>query len=151
MKLLFLALVAALIAPAWPVQALVFEIVHPEVEQGSFEFELLNGLVLNDVDDGDARSAHEIALGYAPFAVWKSTVAIELVNPESEDVEVEAFEWENVFLLPLGGNGSSDEEQGGFALGFLAKLEVPNEGGLDKGALELGPIGEIGVGPVSIR
>ena len=29
-------------------------------------------------------------------------------------------------------------------------MEVPNEGGFDKGALELGPIGEIGVGPVSI-
>lgn len=43
----------------------VFEVIHPEIEAGGFEFESLNGVSLVDVEEGDERSAHEIALGFA--------------------------------------------------------------------------------------
>ena len=54
--------------------AQVFEVIHPEIEAGGFEFESLNGVSLVDVEEGDERSAHEIALGFA-LGVDESTVS----------------------------------------------------------------------------
>lgn len=135
--------------------AQVFEVIHPEIEAGGFEFESLNGVSLVDVEDGEERSAHEIALSYAPFSFWKPTAAIEIANPEGEDAEVEAFELENVFLLPFGtGHGDHhghDHDEGpGFALGLFVGWEVPNEGGVDESTVSFGPIGEVGIGPASV-
>lgn len=147
----------------WPIsgKAQVFEVIHPDVIEGGFEFESLNGVTLDDVEDGDERSAHEIAIGYAPTDFWKTKFAIEIANPEGEPGEYEAFEWENVFLLPFGeGHGAHDSHDHGshdhgedrfFALeavGIFAALEVPNEGGFDSGAIEVGPIAEATIGPV---
>ena len=146
----------------WPMssEAQVFEVIHPDVVEGGFEFEALNGVVLDDVDDGEERSAHEIALAYSPTDFWKTTLAIELVHARDEGVEFEAFEWENVVLLPFGGghhdghshDHSHDHGDGEFfgleALGIFAALEVPNEGGIGSGAVELGPIAEFTLGPV---
>jgi hypothetical protein len=141
---------------AWPSLATsqVFEVIHPDVVQGGFEMEFLNGMTIGDVEDGEERSAHEIALGYGVFDFWKTTLAIEIANPESESAEFEAFEWVNVFLLPFGTGhgGEHDHSEHDFvaleAVGVFAALEVPNHGGLNAGAAEIGPIAEIAIGPV---
>lgn len=147
-----------LVAAALPLPsaAQVFEVIHPDVVEGGFELEILNGVVLSDVANGDERSAHEIAIGYAPFDFWKTKVAIEIANPEKQTSEFEAFEWENVFLLPFGeGHGtrhSHDHGDHGFlaleAIGVFAALEIPNTGGIGSGAFEVGPIAEIAFGSV---
>ena len=67
-----------------------------------------------------------------------------------------------MLLLPFGEHASGDHDHGhghdhddeaffGLgALGLFVALEVPNEGGIDSGALEVGPITEVTVGPVEI-
>lgn len=153
---------AALAALVWTGQApaQVFEVIHPDVVKGGFEVEVLNGIVLDDVGTGEERSVHEIAIGYSPFSFWKTTGAIEIANPRGEAAELEAFEWENVFLLPIGGDGhghghdhdhSHGPDRSGLSLGALGlyvKLEVPNEGGIGAGGMEIGPVAEFGIGPV---
>ncbi len=151
-----LALISAFFA--CPASAQVFEVVHPEVEKGAFELEALNGVVLSDRETGEERSAHEFALGYAPTSFWMPKLALELANPEGEDVVVEAFEFENIFLLFQGGGDGHDHAHGHdhadgagrYALGFYGKLEVPNEGGIDDGAVVFGPLGEVSLGPVGL-
>lgn len=137
--------------------AQVFEVIHPDVEQGGFELESLNGVTLGNVEAGEERSAHELAFGYAPFSFWKTTVAVEFANPEGEGAKYEGFEWENVLLAPLGGHGSGhdhdhDHGDGGFfslgALGLFVALEVPNGDGINDAAIEVGPIAEFSFGPV---
>ncbi|MEM7025683.1 MAG: hypothetical protein AAF637_24340 [Pseudomonadota bacterium] len=135
--------------------AQVFEVIHPDVIEGGFEFEVLNGVVLDSVEDGEERSAHEIAIGYSPFSFWKTTFAIEIGNPENESAEFEAFEWENVLLLPFGSHAEgNDHDHGGGsffelgAVGLYVALEVPNEGGIGSGGVEVGPIAELQFGPV---
>jgi len=150
-----LATFAAITLGTSPSHAQVFEVIHPDVVERGFEFEVLNGVVLDDVEDGEERSGHEIAFAYSPTAWWKTTAAIEIANPEDEGGEFEGFEWENVFLLPFGeGHGAGhdhDHSEHGFvaleALGIFAALEVPNEGGIGSGAIELGPIAEVAIGP----
>ena len=152
----------------WPLSgaAQVFEVIHPEVDEGGFELESLNGVTLDSLEDGEERSAHEIAIGYGLTDFWKTKLAIEIVKPEGENGEYEAFEWENVFLLPFGeghgahgshghgshDHGSHDHDEGPFfaleAIGIFAALEVPNEGGFDSGAVEVGPIAEFAIGPL---
>ena len=152
---------ALLVGAASEAKAQVFEVIHPDVVRNGFEVEVLNGVRLDDVPDGEERSAHEIAIGYAPFSFWKTKFAVEIGNPEGEDAEYEAFEWENVLLLPFGehahGGGHDhghghDHGDGNFfnlgALGIFFALEVPNEGGFDSGAIEVGPIAEVSLGPV---
>jgi len=141
------------------VRAQVFEVIHPDVDRGGFEFESLNGVVTDDLETGEERSVHEIALGFAPLTWWKTTGAVEIANPEDEEAEIEAYEWENVFLLPFGqGHHDHDHDhdhgrgdRAGIrlgALGLYAALEIPNEGGLDEGELAVGPIAEVSFGPV---
>ncbi|MGF1611685.1 MAG: hypothetical protein ACFCUQ_19945 [Kiloniellales bacterium] len=137
----------------------VFEVIHPEVERGRFELEGLNGVVLDDLETGEARSAHEIAIGYAPLSFWKTKIAVEIAKPEGENAEYEAFEWENVILFPFGkhakghghDHGHDHDEFFSFgAAGLYVALEVPNEGGIDSGAIEVGPIVEMSFGPVQV-
>ncbi|MEO1161049.1 MAG: hypothetical protein AAFW74_11435, partial [Pseudomonadota bacterium] len=136
-------------------QAAIFEVVHPDVEQGETEIEVLNGVGLGSVEDGDERSVHEFAIGYGLTDIWKFTAAVELANPESENAEVEAFEFENLILLPFFGGGhdhggkESDGDHSEFTLGFYTALEVPREGGIDAGAIAFGPVFEAEVGPVT--
>ena len=136
-------------------QAQVFEIIHPDVEQGEVELEVLSGVILEDVEEGEERSAYEFAVGYGVTSFWKTTVAVEFADIDGEGLEYEAFEWENVFLLPFG-SGGHDHNHGGHesgvsleALGFYAALEVPDEGGFDSGAIVLGPLAEARFGPVT--
>ena len=144
--------------------AQIFEIIHPDVDKGGFEFESLNGVTLGSVETGEERSAHEIALGYAPLSFWKTTFAVEIANPEDEDGEYEGFEWENVLLFPFGshwngqgdahghGHGHDHDDEAAFglaALGLFFALEVPNDGGIDSGAAEFGPLVEFNLGPVN--
>lgn len=147
---------------AAPVQAQIFEVIHPEVEKGKFELEVLTGVTLSNVEEGGERSAYEFALGYAFFDFWKPTIAVELADIEGDNFVVEGFEFENVFLLATshgdeghshGGDGDESEEghgSGDFAVGLFAALEIPNEGGFDEGAVEIGPIGETTIGPVDL-
>lgn len=151
---------ALLVGAASQANAQVFEVVHPDVVRNGFELEFLNGVRLDDVPDGEEFSAHEIALGYAPFSFWKTTFAIEIANPEGEKAEYEGFEWENVLLFPIGehAHGGHDHDHGHDhgdndffslgALGVFVALEVPNEGGFNEGAVEVGPIAEVSFGPM---
>lgn len=133
--------------------AQVFEVVHPDVVENGFELEILNGASLGNVANGEERSAHEIALGYGFTDFWKSIIAIEIANPEGGAGAFEAIEWENIILLPFGEGHSHghDHSDHGFAalesVGVLLAFELPNAGGLDEGAMEIGPIAEIAIGP----
>ena len=141
-----------------PVQAQVFEVIHPDVKEGQIEFEVLNTVVLDGIAVGDERTVHEVALGYAPVDFWKTTVALELVNTRGDGGALEAFEWENVLVLPFGGHGHDDDEHdhdhndgGLFALGAVGlyfAMEVPAEVGIREGGAAVGPIAEFDIGPV---
>ena len=149
-----LAAIAAAIAFAPVAEAQVFEVIHPDVEKGQFELEALNGLGLGSIDNGEERYVLELALGYSPFSFWKTKVAVELAKPEHETAEIEAYEWENVFILPIGNAGHDHNHQGGSdgaelgPVGFYAALEIPNEGGINEGGAAFGPIAEGRIGPV---
>ncbi len=124
-------------------QAGIFEVIHPDVEQGEVEIEILNGVGLGTVEDGEERSVHEFAIGYGFTDYWKLTAAIEVANPQGENPEVEAFEFENLLLLSKGGHGEADEdgdEHHDFTLGFYTALEVPTEGGISEGGIAFGPV-----------
>lgn len=142
-----LAVVAAGSLLAAPAAAQVYEVIHPEVEQGRFELEVLNGVVVSDREEGEERAAHEIGLGYGVTSFWLPQLTLELARPEGEDYEVEAFEFENTFLI------LENEEEGGmpaYALGFYGVLEIPNEGGIDEGAFVFGPLASLEAGPVEL-
>ena len=146
---------AAAIALATPAYAQVFEVIHPEIKKGGFEFEALNGWSLANVDNGDERSAHEFAISYAPTNFWKPILAIEIANPEGASAEYEGFEWENVFLFTGGHHhGHNHDHDHGhaaeFAIGAFAALAVPNAGGIGSGKFEFGPIAEVSFGPASV-
>ena len=129
-------------------EAQVFEVIHPEATKGGFELEILSGVVLDDVDQGDERTAYEFALSYSPTNFWKTTLALEIVNTNGENGEVEGFEFENILLLPFG-NRHNDDHASSFGIesvGLYFALEVPDEGGIDSGALEIGPLVEISLG-----
>ena len=146
-------------------QAGVFEVIHPETEKGEVEIEVLNGIGLSDVDDGEERSEHEFAIGYGITDSWKLTFAVEVANPSDESAEVEGFEIESLLLLPFGGGGHNEKEDkesdehdhghghghghddhGAFTFGIFAAVEIPEEGGLSDGAVEIGPVFEAGLG-----
>ncbi|MEM7215906.1 MAG: hypothetical protein AAF423_10220 [Pseudomonadota bacterium] len=133
-------------------QAGIFEVVHPDVKQGEIEIEILNGVSLNSIDDGEERSVHEFAIGYGLTDFWKVTAAVEVANPQGDDPLVEGFEFENLLILFGGGHhhdeGESEveEEHHDFTLGFFTALEVPKEGGISEGAVEFGPVIETGIG-----
>ncbi len=156
------AFMAAVLAGAGPASAQVFELVHPELEEGGFEVEILNGFTLGGVAPGDERTAHEVAVAYAPFEFWKTTIAFEFVSIRGDGGAVEAMEWENLFLLPLGhgghghghgdGHGHAHDGDGFFSLeavGLFVGLEVPKEGGIGAGGVEIGPVAEFTLGPVT--
>ena len=84
-------------------QAGIFEVVHPDVSKGQIELEFLNGIGLNNVEDGDERSVHEFAAAYGITDYWKFTAAFEVANPRGESAEVEAIELENLIILPFFG------------------------------------------------
>ncbi|MEM8823185.1 MAG: hypothetical protein AAGF30_06210 [Pseudomonadota bacterium] len=126
-------------------QAQVFEVIHPDVEKGEFELEVLTGVTLEDVDDDEEQSAYEFSIGYGVTSFWKPTVAVEFADIEGEGFEYVGFEWENVFLLPVSGSAGNVSLE---ALGFFAALEIPDDGGFDEGAVELGPLAEFHFGPV---
>lgn len=158
------ALLAAFAAS--PATAQVYEVIHPDIQPGGFELEILNGVTLSDVETGDERAAHELAISYAPFPFWKPILAVELAKPKGEAYEVEAVEIASVFLLPFGmgaqhddhghhhghdhghHHGRGDAAGSNFALGLYTALEIPNSGGLSHGAFSLGPIAEAHLGPV---
>lgn len=155
--LVTVAVGAGLATAAGPVSAQIFEVIHPDVDRGGFELEALNGLILDDVAEGEERSAHEFALGYGVFDFWKSTLAIELANPESAPVEFEAVEWENTFILPIGSghdhahrHDAADFSHADWVVGFHTVWEIPNEGGIDDGAVAFGPIAEVIWGPLTV-
>jgi len=133
-------------------QAGIFEVIHPDVERGQTEIEILSGIAFGSVEDGEERSVHEIALGYGVTDYWKATVAIEIANPEGGSAEVEAFEFEHLLLLSKGGHGhdekddNAEEDHHGFTFGLYAALEAPLEGGISEGGLEIGPVFETELG-----
>lgn len=131
-------------------QAGIFEVIHPDVEEGQVEIEILSGVGLGSVEDGEERSVHEFAIGYSVRDYWKITAAVEVANPQGDNPEVEAFEFSN--LLILSGHGhhddgdDKDEDHHGFVLGFHTGLEIPVEGGIGQGGIEFGPVIEAELG-----
>jgi hypothetical protein len=139
----------------------IFEVIHPDVVEGGLELEALNTYFAEDVPAGEERSVHEIALGVGITSWWKTIAAFEIANPEEETAELEAFEWENVFLLWQGGGDDHaghdhghdhghGHAEGGDVFGLYAALEVPNKAGIRNGSLSLGPIAEVGLGEVTL-
>lgn len=131
-------------------QAGIFEVIHPDVDQGEIEIEVLTGVGLGTVEDGEERSVHEFAVGVGVTDFWKLIAAIEVANPEGEDAEVEAIELASLILLPIGEHDHDDEGDDGhpaFTLGLYTALEIPTEGGISEGALEIGPVIEAEIGP----
>jgi hypothetical protein len=150
-RVLFAAMALAVSTGA---QAQVFEVTHPEIEKDGFEVEMLNGFTLSDVAAGDEQSAHELAFSYTPFDWWKPTIALEIANPAGGNAEVEAFEFENVFALPFGGDhdhshghGGEDGETHVGIAGFVG-MELPNQAGLNAAEVSFGPILEVEHGPI---
>jgi len=133
-------------------RAQVFEIIEPDVEQGSVEIEMLSGVVLSEVEGDQDRSGHEFSIGYAPFSFWFSEAVIAIAKPVDEGVEYDAFEWENTFVIPLGIEDAAEgEPQDLFALegvGAYLAWEVPKEGGAGESSLTVGPIAAVRLGPV---
>jgi hypothetical protein len=146
LKHALIAVAASLVMSSASAQ--IFEVIEPDVDKGSFELEILNGVTLTNVESGEERSAHAIEIGYSPFSWWKITGAIEITNPSGENAEIDAYEWENVFLAPIG-NGNNGDGSGLRALGLFVALEVPNDGGFSRGELAVGPIAEFALGPVT--
>lgn len=135
----------------------IFEIVHPDVEEGAAEFEVLSTIILGGVGMGEERSVHELAFGFGVTDYWKPVLALEIANPRGDAPVVEAIEIGNVFIL-LGGHGHDDDDHGaddhdddhsGFTLGFFAGAELPTESDA-KPSISFGPIGEAEVGPVKL-
>lgn len=154
MKHAILPLLAAGMLFAAGAQAQVFEVIHPDIEEDGFEFEVLNGLTLSGVAVGDERSAHEIAFSYAPTSWWKPTIALEIANPRGANAEVEAFEFENVFLMPGGSEGahnhshSQAHDDGTHILaGLFVGMELPNNAGIREAEVSFGPFAEVETGP----
>lgn len=144
----------------------VFEVIHPDVKKGQIEIESLNGVGLSNVEDGEERSVHELAVGYSVTDNWKVTVAAEVANPEGASLELEAFELESVYILPFSngkkgsghnhnhnhahgehGKDKKAEKHSGWTLGIFTALELPREDTSDNGAFEIGPVVEAGFGP----
>jgi len=166
-RVLALAPVLALgagLATGWAgaAQAGPYEVIHPDIQAGGFELEWLNSVVVSKVHHGDELSEHEIGLSYAPFWFWKPKLGLEIENKRGKSAELEAFVFENVFLLPIGRNAAgarhahghghshshAHDHGDGFALGLYAALEIPNEGGMAEAEASLGPIAEFALGPV---
>lgn len=147
-----LVFAAAMLVQSASSSAQVFEVIHPDVVEGGWEIEALNGVALDDVEDGEERSVHEFAVGYGFSEFWKSTIAFELANPEGGPATVEAFEWENVLLLTPGHGHDDDDghEGGGFVFGIYGAVEIPVEGGIDNGEIAVGPVVELEAGPVTL-
>lgn len=136
-------------------QGAVLEVVHPEVERGEVEIEVLNGFGLGSVANGEERPVHEFAVGIGVTDHWKITGAVEVANPQGDNVKVEAFELENLIVLPIGGIAHAEEEEdgdrhSGLSLGLFTALEIPTEGGISEGALEVGPVIGIDIGPAEL-
>lgn len=136
----------------WPAAtaAQVFEVIHPDVTHHGFELEVLSGASLAGVATGDERAAFEIGLSYGVTDWWKTGLAVEIADPKGARLDYEATEWENVFLL-FGGHDHDDDHAGATgigAVGLYAKLEIPNSGGIDDGAIVAGPTVEARFGKV---
>lgn len=131
----------------------VFEVIELEADKGAIELEALSGIAVGGVEPGDERSAHEFAIGYGIADFWKFTFGFEVANPRDENAEVEAFEIENLFLLPFGANakGKAKSDDGfDYSLGFYSALEISREEGLDEGELALGPVFEAEFGALEL-
>lgn len=132
----------------------VFEVIHPDVRHGGLEFESLNGIALGGVQSGEERSVHELAIGYGITDFWKLGAAIEIANPKGGRAELEAFEVESLLLFPAGNAHAADtmtqNPHPDFMLGLYTALEIPREGGIDKGALAVGPVWEIEAGAAKL-
>jgi len=152
--LLAAGLVSATVLPA--TAGGIFEVIHPEVEEGQFEVELLNTVALGSVEDGEERSVHEIAFGGGLTPWWKPILAFEIANPVGESPVVEAVEVENVFILFGGHDHDEDghgehgvDERGAYTIGFYAAGEFPTDSDESVG-FSFGPIGEFSIGPATV-
>lgn len=161
-QLAAIAFITTVFSPNVVAQAGIFEVVHPDVEKGEVEIEILNGFSTDSVEDGEESSVHEIAVGYGFTDSFKFTVAAEIANPEGDSAELEAFELEALYLLPgFSGHGhddehdddhddegehDDDEKESVLTLGLFAALEAPREDGIEEGAIEFGPVFEYPLG-----
>lgn len=144
--------------------AQTFEFNEPESEAGEIELQINNGFALDefreeDAEEGATRSAHEIELQIGVTDYWSTAFAFEIENNLGGGARTHGFEWENIFVL-YSGEGDDDDDRpygapqdDGLRLkgfGLIASYEIPEEGGVNQSAIEVGPLVSIGAGPLNL-
>ncbi|AVP97765.1 hypothetical protein C7S18_11400 [Ahniella affigens] len=104
------------------------KIYHPSVERGEKEIEF-RGTWL---DEGDVYERKFILdLAYTPTDRWKTELVLEYEGDSGAGGELEAFEWENIFVFGEPGQYAVD-------FGLLAEYEHKFEDGDDE--IKIGPL-----------
>lgn len=104
------------------------KIYHPFVERGERELEFRAGWF---EEDGVYERAFVIDLAYTPTERWKTELVVEYEGESGEGGEIEALEWENVFVF-------TEPGQYAFDVGLLAEYEHKLEDGDDE--IKIGPL-----------
>lgn len=94
MKRLFASLAGLLAAsPAYAVDKLY----TPYVEKGEWELEYFGRRTVDKDSTKDNAQEHQLSLEYSPTGWWKTEVYGIFQKEPHDNVEFDAFEWENVF------------------------------------------------------
>jgi len=99
------------------------------VEQGETEFELRGGY--RDFENGPAEHAFVFDVGYAVNNRWKTELVLEYAAEDGNPGKLEAWEWENVFVLTEPGKYWAD-------VGLFAEYENVFAAGPDE--IKIGPM-----------
>jgi hypothetical protein len=134
-----LALLALAIAPA-AVAGPADTVYQPIVEQGETEFEVRGGF--RDFGDGPSEHAFVFEIGRALTSRWKTELVLEYAAEEGNPGSLEAWEWENVFVLTEQGEHWAD-------VGLFFEYENPFAAGPDEAVF--GPMFQKEVGPTIVN
>ena len=107
----------------------------PVVEQGETEFELRGGY--RDFADGPSEHAFVFDVGYGVTQNWRTELVLEYSSEEGNPGKLEAWEWENVFVLTEQGKYWAD-------LGLFAEYEHGFSAGPDE--IKIGPMFQKDIG-----
>jgi hypothetical protein len=113
---------------------------QPNIENGEWELEFRGGY--RDFNDGPSEHAFIYELGYAPTNNWRTEVVLEYAAEEGNRGKLEAWEWENVFLLTEQGKYWAD-------VGLFFEYENGFKSGPDE--FKIGPMFQKEVGPTLVN
>jgi hypothetical protein len=132
---LFLALLGLLAAPA--AQAGPADTVYlPIVEKGETEFEFRGGY--RDFHGAPSEHAFVFDVGYGVTSRWRTELVLEYAAEEGNPGTLEAWEWENVFVLTEQGQHWAD-------VGLFFEYENVFAAGPDE--IKIGPMFQKEIGP----